>query len=36
VRVLIVDGFEDGGLTSARTAIDDDVIVPLAGCGCSG
>ena len=33
---VIVDGFEGGGLTSARTAIDDDVIVPLAGCGCSG
>ena len=33
---VIIDGFEGGGLTSARTAIDDDVIVPLAGCGCSG
>lgn len=33
---VIVDGFEDGGLTSARTAIDDDFVVPLAGCGCSG
>ena len=33
---VIVDDFEDGGLTSARTAIDNDFVIPLADCGCSG
>ena len=33
---VIVDDFEDGGLTSARTAIDNDFMIPLADCGCSG
>ena len=33
---VIVDGFEDGGLTSARTAIDNDLMTPLADCGCHG
>ncbi|MDU0349032.1 D-alanyl-D-alanine carboxypeptidase/D-alanyl-D-alanine-endopeptidase [Actinomyces sp. MRS3W] len=33
---VIVDGFETGGLYSARVAIDDDLVSPLAGCGCGG
>ena len=33
---VIIDGFEDGGLTSARTAIDNDFVTPLADCGCHG
>lgn len=32
----IVDGFAEGGLYSARVALDDDLVVPLAGCGCRG
>lgn len=33
---VIVDGFAEGGLYSARLALDDDLVVPLAGCGCRG
>ncbi|WP_136314202.1 D-alanyl-D-alanine carboxypeptidase/D-alanyl-D-alanine-endopeptidase [Actinomyces procaprae] len=33
---VIVDGFEEGGLYSARMAIDDDLVSPLAACGCGG
>jgi len=33
---VIVDGFPDGGLTSARVAIDEDFVIPLSACGCSG
>ena len=33
---VIVDGFESGGLTAARTAIDKDLAGPLAACGCQG
>lgn len=33
---VIVDGFEAGGLYSARLAIDDDLVSPLADCGCGG
>ncbi|QHO92347.1 D-alanyl-D-alanine carboxypeptidase/D-alanyl-D-alanine-endopeptidase [Actinomyces sp. 432] len=33
---VIVDGFEEGGLYSARLAIDDALLTPLAACGCGG
>ncbi|MDO4900518.1 D-alanyl-D-alanine carboxypeptidase/D-alanyl-D-alanine-endopeptidase [Actinomyces sp.] len=33
---VIVDGFAEGGLYSARVAIDDDLVSPLAACGCEG
>ncbi|SDN59582.1 D-alanyl-D-alanine carboxypeptidase / D-alanyl-D-alanine-endopeptidase (penicillin-binding protein 4) [Actinomyces ruminicola] len=33
---VIVDGFAEGGLYSARLAIDDDLVSPLAACGCGG
>ncbi|WP_103061970.1 D-alanyl-D-alanine carboxypeptidase/D-alanyl-D-alanine-endopeptidase [Actinomyces qiguomingii] len=33
---VIVDGFAEGGLYSARLAIDDDLVSPLADCGCGG
>ena len=33
---VIIDGFPEGGMWSARTAMDNDLIVPLSGCGCRG
>ena len=33
---VIIDGFPEGGMWSARTAMDNDLIVPLSGCGCQG
>ena len=33
---VILDGFESGGLGSARVAMDQDLIGPLADCGCRG
>ena len=33
---VIIDGFPEGGMWSARTAMDNDLIVPLSGCGCPG
>lgn len=33
---VIVDGFAEGGLYSARVALDQDLIGPLADCGCQG
>lgn len=33
---VIVDGFAEGGLTAARVAIDQDLIGPMAACGCQG
>lgn len=33
---VIIDGFESGGLGSARVALDQDLIGPLADCGCQG
>ena len=33
---VIIDGFPEGGMWAARTAMDNDLIVPLSGCGCRG
>ena len=33
---VIVDGFEAGGLYSARVALDQDLVTPMADCGCRG
>ena len=33
---VIIDGFPEGGMWSARTAMDNDLIIPLSGCGCRG
>ncbi|QPL05128.1 MULTISPECIES: D-alanyl-D-alanine carboxypeptidase/D-alanyl-D-alanine endopeptidase [Actinomyces] len=33
---VIVDGFAEGGLYPARVALDQDLIGPLADCGCQG
>nr|WP_250649232.1 MULTISPECIES: D-alanyl-D-alanine carboxypeptidase/D-alanyl-D-alanine-endopeptidase [unclassified Actinomyces] len=33
---VIVDGFAEGGLYPARVALDQDLIGPLAECGCQG
>lgn len=33
---VMVDGFEAGGLDSARVAIDKDMVAPMADCGCRG
>ncbi|WP_172191566.1 D-alanyl-D-alanine carboxypeptidase/D-alanyl-D-alanine endopeptidase [Actinomyces faecalis] len=33
---VIVDGFETGGLYSARVALDRDLVTPMADCGCQG
>ncbi|MDO4244131.1 MAG: D-alanyl-D-alanine carboxypeptidase/D-alanyl-D-alanine-endopeptidase [Actinomyces sp.] len=33
---VITDGFAAGGLYSARVAIDNDLVTPMAACGCSG
>ena len=33
---VIVDGFAEGGLLAARVALDEDLIAPMADCGCQG
>ncbi|WP_127842671.1 D-alanyl-D-alanine carboxypeptidase/D-alanyl-D-alanine endopeptidase [Actinomyces wuliandei] len=33
---VVVDGFAEGGLTAARSALDERLMVPLAACGCQG